>query len=185
MFPPSPKRVYGTLAGSRFGGGYLADSGLVFPPVRPVPLRTARKQARRETTSCKPLPSQTVLDFDGSRAGWETRSPSVASTPHPRPAGGRTIRQCLLQPWRRCSVSYMQERRRSMPPPRVYRHRGKPLKNRVRPAMVRFLRTSSQDSPQARSSVGKIGLGEVAAYLTRRGTAAGGRPLRGPPRDTT
>ena len=43
MFPPTPKRVYGILAGSRFGGGYLADSGLVFPPVRPVPLRTARE----------------------------------------------------------------------------------------------------------------------------------------------
>ena len=42
-FPPTPKRVSGTLAGSRSGGrGSLADSGLVFPPVRLVSLRTAR-----------------------------------------------------------------------------------------------------------------------------------------------
>jgi len=51
-----------------------------------------------------------------------------------------------------------------MPPPRVYRHRGKSSKTRARPAMERNLRMSSQDSPQART--------------------AGGRLLRGPPRDT-
>ena len=51
-----------------------------------------------------------------------------------------------------------------MPPPRVYRHRGKPLKTRVRPAMEQNLQTSFLDSPQD--------------------LAAGGRLLRGPPRDT-
>ena len=50
-----------------------------------------------------------------------------------------------------------------MPPPRVYRHRGKPSKPTVRPAMEQHRRTSGRDSPQAR--------------------AAGGRRLRGPPQD--
>ena len=157
MFPHISMPVCSTMIMRTFNARSSAgpdDLGVTYARVR-----------GRHVTARKPLQGQTLTGFDGSRAGWETRSLSVASTPHPRPAGGHIVRQCLLQPWRRCSVSSMQERRRSMPPPRVYRHRGRSSKNRVRPAMVRFLRTSSQDSPQAKSSVGKIGLREVAAYL--------------------
>ena len=58
-FPPTPKRVSGTLAGSRSGGrGSLADSGLVFPPVRPVPLRTARELGTERAESLKATTGQ-------------------------------------------------------------------------------------------------------------------------------
>ena len=64
MFPPTPKRVSGTLAGSRSGGGFLADSGLVLPPVRLVPLRTIRELETQRVDTRKPLQGQTIRDFD-------------------------------------------------------------------------------------------------------------------------
>ena len=47
---PTPKRVYGTLAGSGFGGETLVDSRLVLLPVRLVSLRTIRVVAASDGT---------------------------------------------------------------------------------------------------------------------------------------